>query len=144
MRIEVCDTVELPPAPLWALLERIEDHVEWMADAESIRFLTSSTRGTGTAFECVTRVGPIRLTDEMTVTEWEPGRAMGIVHRGIVRGTGRFRLRPEGSGTRFCWEERLRFPWWMGGALGALAAKPVLTRIWRGNLRRLRAIAERA
>ena len=51
-----------------------------MADAEVIRFLTEQTAGVGTRFECVTKVGPIRLTDEMEITEWEPGRAMGVRH----------------------------------------------------------------
>ena len=59
-----------------------------MADAESIRFLTEQTRGVGTRFECVTKVGPIRLTDRMEITEWEPGRSMGVRHDGLVTGTG--------------------------------------------------------
>ena len=41
-----------------------------MADAESIRFTTARTRGVGTAFDCVTRVGPLRTTDRMTIVEW--------------------------------------------------------------------------
>ena len=45
---------------------------------------------------------------------------MGIEHRGAVTGDGEFRLRPVAGGdaTEFCWEERLRFPWWLGGAAG--------------------------
>jgi len=79
----------------------------------------------------------------MTVTEWEPGRAIGIDHRGIVTGSGRFTLRRRpGDRTRFTWNERLTFPWWMGGPVGALAAKPVLRAIWRRNLRRLKTIVE--
>jgi hypothetical protein len=42
----------------------------------------------------------------------------------------------------FCWEEVLRFPWWMGGPLGERLAKPVLGHVWRTNLRRLQAIVE--
>lgn len=143
MKIRVGVTIETPPGDLWQVIAPIEHHVDWMVDAESIRFLDAQTRGVGTTFDCVTKVGPIRLTDRMTVTEWEPGRSMGIEHRGAVTGRGRFTLRRRHGGqTKFTWTERLTFPWWMGGPVGALAAKPVLRAIWRRNLRRLKAIVE--
>ncbi|MCU1428910.1 MAG: Polyketide cyclase / dehydrase and lipid transport [Actinomycetia bacterium] len=143
MKITVGITVDVPPRELWRYLERIEDHVEWMADARAITFVSSHHRGIGTEFDCLTRVGPFRTTDRMTVTEWEPGRAMGIIHRGIFTGRGRFVLRRRRHGrTRFSWQERLQFPLWMGGPVGALAAKPVLRAIWRRNLRRLKQKAE--
>ncbi len=145
MKIRVGLTIDASPEKTWSIVEPIEHHVEWMADAESIRFTGSATRGIGTTFECVTKVGPIRLTDRMRVTEWEPNRVMGIEHRGMVTGRGRFTLRRRPRGrTRFTWNERLVFPWWMGGPVGALAAKPVLRTIWRRNLRRLKAIVEAA
>ena len=79
----------------------------------------------------------------MRVTEWEPQRVMGIEHRGVVTGSGRFTLRAAPAGiTEFCWDEELRFPAWLGGAIGERAGRPVLMRIWRANLRRLRALAE--
>jgi uncharacterized protein YndB with AHSA1/START domain len=143
MKIRVAITIDVPPRELWRVLEPIERHVEWMADAREIRFTGSQRRGTGTEFDCVTQVGPFRTTDRMVVTAWDPGRAMGIEHRGVVTGRGRFTLRRRRGGrTRFAWHERLRFPWWMGGPLGALAAKPLLRAVWRRNLRRLKALAE--
>jgi hypothetical protein len=143
VRIEVCTTIGVTPAELWSVLEAIERHVEWMADAESIRFTTEQHRGVGTIFDCATKVGPLRTVDVMEITEWEPAAAMGIVHRGAVRGAGRFSLREDpGGATRFCWAETLRFPWWLGGRLGELAGKPVLRSLWTHNLRRLRALAE--
>jgi hypothetical protein len=145
VKIRVGITIDASPADTWRIVEPIENHVDWMADAESIRFTSSRTRGVGTTFDCVTKVGPIRLTDKMTVTEWEAGRVMGIEHRGVVTGRGRFTLRRRRGGrTQFTWNERLKLPWWMGGALGAVAAKPVLRAIWRRNLRRLKAIVEAA
>lgn len=140
VRIRVCTTIEASPAEVWHDVQHIECHPEWMADAVWVRFVGSRRRGVGTEFESLTRVGPLRANDVAIVTEWEPRRAMGIVHRGVVTGTGRFTLRRRRRGrTRFCWEEQLRFPWWMGGVVGERAAKPVLERIWRANLRRLRA-----
>jgi hypothetical protein len=106
-----------------------------MADAEAIRFETDQTSGEGTRFECDTKVGPFRLTDHMTITEWTAGQAMGVRHTGLVTGEGRFTLRAVDGGTEFAWREELRVPWWLGGALST----PVLRRLWQGNLRRLKA-----
>jgi hypothetical protein len=134
------------PASLWAAIEHVDTHVDWMADAETIRFVTEQTEGVGTRFECVTRIGPIRLTDRMEITEWEPGRAMAVRHAGLVTGTGRFTITPLDSGdhSRFAWEEELSFPWWLGGPVGSAVAGPtVMKRIWTGNLERLRPLVER-
>ena len=143
MMISVGVTIAAPPARVWAELEPIEHHVEWMADAETITFATATTRGVGTEFDCVTRIGPLRTVDRMVVTEWEPDRAMGIDHCGLVRGSGRFTLTPRPGGrTRFTWREELQFPWQFGGPVGAAATRPVLQAVWRRNLRRLQAIVE--
>ena len=113
-----------------------------MADARSITFLGSQRRGVGTTFDCRTAIGPLRTTDRMVVTEWTPNRALAIEHRGVVTGRGRFTLRRRRGGrTRFCWEERLQFPWWIGGPVGAFVAKPVLRAVWRRNLGRLERLA---
>lgn len=44
--------------------------------------------------------------------------------------------------TYFQWEEKLRFPWRLGGPVTALAAWPVLRSMWKGNLLRLKARIE--
>ena len=144
IRIRVATTIEASPATTWSAIEQIDSHVAWMADAESITFTTSQRSGVGTAFDCRTRIGPIRLIDAMSITQWVPMEAMGVDHRGVVRGSGVFTLRPmSDERTRFSWEERLTFPWWLGGPVGEWIAKPLLTRIWRGNLTRLKHIVER-
>jgi uncharacterized protein YndB with AHSA1/START domain len=143
VRIRVRTTIDASPARVWDVVESIEHHTDWMLDAKRITFASSQRRGVGTGFDCLTGVGPFRTTDRMTITEWEPGRVIGIEHRGIVTGSGRFTVRRARRGrTRFSWDERLRFPWWMGGPVGERAAKPVLRRIWRANLARLRRIVE--
>jgi hypothetical protein len=143
VKIRVSTTIDVTPLVLWHRLERIENHVEWMTDAREITFVGAQRRGLGTEFDCLTAIGPLRTTDRMVVTEWEPRHAMGITHHGVVTGRGRFTLkRRRGGRTRFGWEERLRFPWWMGGPVGALAGKPVLRAVWRRNLARLKRLAE--
>jgi len=143
VKIKVGVTIAAPPTDVWRVIEPIERHVEWMKDAVSITFTSTMHRGVGTRFDCLTRVGPFHTNDQLTVTEWEPGRTLGIEHRGVVKGSGRFTLsrRPRNR-TRFTWTEELTFPWWMGGAVGALAAKPVLRAVWKRNLRRLQHLIE--
>jgi hypothetical protein len=142
VRIEQCEWFDAPPDAVWRAVEDITTHVEWMRDAAEITPLTPQRSGLGAEFACLTKVGPLTNRDLLRVIEWEPGALMGIEHTGSVKGTARFMLTPDRSGTRFCWTELLRFPWWMGGPVGERAAKPVLGRIWRANLRRLRARVE--
>lgn len=146
-RITVRTTIDAPPDVVWRHLEDITTHTKWMADAVAIRFTSTRTEGVGTTFDCDTKVGPLRMTDRMEVTRWDPGRAMGVRHVGIVTGTGEFTLRERRGRargtTRFQWRESLTFPWWMGGPVGAFFGARVLSLIWRGNLRRLRQVVER-
>jgi hypothetical protein len=146
MRIHVCVEIHRSPREVWADIEDVGSHVEWMADAESITFVTEQRAGVGTAFDCTTRLGPIRLQDRMTITEWVPEQAMGVTHRGIVTGSGVFVIEPatasEGRCTQFCWEEVLKLPWHLGGPIGEIFAKPILSTVWRRNLKRLKARIE--
>jgi uncharacterized protein YndB with AHSA1/START domain len=143
VKLRVGITIDAPPAEVWRAIEPIERHVEWMADAETITFTSTIRRGVGTQFECLTRIGPLHTTDRMGVTEWVPGASMGIEHHGVVTGRGRFTLRAtDAAGTDFTWTEELEFPWWMGGAAGAVAAKPVLRAVWQRNLRTLKQLVE--
>lgn len=138
-RFHTSHVVDAPADAVWRELADLASHAEWMADADTITFTSDRRSGVGTTFDCVTRVGPLRTVDRMEVTGWEEGRAMSVRHVGLVRGEGTFTLVPLPGGTRTTidWDEDLRFPWWLGGPVAGLLARPVLTRIWRGNLRRL-------
>ena len=143
--IKVSIEIDATPEKVWQIVEPIERHVDWMHDAVAIRFTSDQKRGVGTAFLCDTKVGPIRLTDKMEITEWVPGKAMGVKHIGIVTGTGVFTLEPLNNGARtlFKWEEKLVFPWFLGGPLGAfIGGKVVLRQIWKRNLRGLAALCK--
>ena len=135
--------IDAPPAEVWRVIEDVATHVDWMTEAVAIRFRSEQRGGAGTTFECDTKVGPFRLTDVMEITSWRPGREMGVRHVGLVTGTGRFGLRlARGGHTLFSWDERLRFPLWLGGPIGALIGGQVLKVIWRRNLRALKARVE--
>lgn len=114
-----------------------------MRDAVEITFLTDQQRGVGTRLACRTRVGPVSTNDVLRVTRWEAGEVIGVAHEGAVHGAGVFTITPLGqSSTRFCWDEELSFPWWLGGGAGELVARPMLSRLWRANLSRLRRLLE--
>ena len=91
-RLRVSTTLPAPPDQVWADLADVSSHAEWMRDAVAIRFVTATHDGVGTQFDCDTKVGPLRLTDRMEITRWDPGRAMGVRHTGIVTGEGTFTL----------------------------------------------------
>jgi hypothetical protein len=132
MKITIAIDIDATARAIWRVIEPIEHHVDWMGDAESITFTTEQTRGVGTVFDCATKVGPIRLIDRMALTHWEPPHVMGVEHRGLVRGQGRFDI----TDGRFTWTEELRFPWWLSA--------PALRPIWRRNLLRLKQLVENA
>lgn len=138
--LTVSIVLDATPDQVWAEVEDIGSHVEWMEDAVAIDFTSDHESGVGTTFDCDTKVGPFRLTDHMEITSWEPGREMGVRHVGMVTGSGVFTLHPEPMGrTRFVWTEELTFPWYFAGPLGALAAAPVLRHVWKKNLSNLAA-----
>lgn len=127
--------IAAPPEVVWDDVRHIDRHVEWMNDAEKITFTSKARSGVGTAFDCLTKVGPLRMTDRMEITDWDEEQRMGVRHVGLVTGEGQFTLTPAADGgTRFTWDERLTFPWWMGGPVGGVVGGIILTRIWRKNL----------
>ena len=140
--IHVARVINASRTTAWGELRQIDRHVKWMADAESITFLSSHREGVGTEFACRTKVGPIVLNDKMEITAWVEGEVMSVVHRGIVTGEGTFTLSDHADGTLVTWEETLDFPWWVGGPPGAIVARFVLRQIWKGNLRRLASLIE--
>lgn len=133
--------IELPQpvSEVWDAVSQLDRHAEWMSDAESIEFIDERRRGVGTGMNVRTKVGPLVTTDVIVIEEWVEGQTIGVVHQGIVTGAGRFQLEPTAQGTRFTWQEDIRFPWYLGGGLTAWFAQPVLTHIWKGNLNRFAA-----
>jgi len=144
-RIAVTVEIDAPVERVWAAVEPIERHVEWMHDAVAIRFQGEQKRGVGTTFLCDTKVGPIKLVDRMEITEWMPRSRVGVRHSGVVTGTGSFVMTPIDLDrrTRFVWTEELHFPWWLGGLIGErIGGNLAMKAIWRRNLRGLKRLIE--
>ncbi len=144
MFIRVVQEIEAPPEVVWNAISNIQTHVNWMADASKIRITSEQTQGVGTTFDCDTKVGPLRTTDKMQVTDWVPNQILSISHKGLVEGKGSFILeKPSEGRTLFVWEENLDFPIFLGGKITEFIAKPVLKKIWRGNLYKLKQLVEK-
>jgi len=139
MRVTVAIDIHAPSQDVWADIADLTSHAEWMGEVSEIRIVGERRTGIGTVLTVPTRVGPFRTEDWIIVTDWEDQRRIGVLHVGAVSGVGEFTLTGQGTTTRFCWDETLHLPWWLGGRLGESVASPILSWIWRGNLRRLSA-----
>lgn len=136
-RIEVSRDLPVRHDLVWDALADLGSHAEWMKDAESLEFTSEQRRGVGTSMRVATRVGPFRTMDILSVTGWTEGESIDVEHTGLVTGTGTLAATRLNGSTRVSWVENLTFPWWLGGGVTAVVAKPILTAIWKGNLERL-------
>ena len=137
--------IEAPLERVWAEAIDYASHAEWMRDAHSIRFEGEQRQGAGTVLLIETRVGPLRTVDRFEITGVEPMRRVTGRHLGLFTGEGQFEMAGIGPGrTRFSWRERIRFPWYFGGPVGAWLGKLVLARVWRSNLAALKTRIEKA
>lgn len=139
--INVYTTINSPLKIVWNEVSKLENHTNWMHDAVKIDFLSENNRGLGVKMKVLTKVGPIRLYDYMTVTEWVEEESIGVDHIGIVKGKGRFKLeKVDDNKTLFIWEETLKFPIYLGSIVGEFFGAPVLKLIWKRNLKNLKEI----
>jgi uncharacterized membrane protein len=68
--ISVSTIIDKPLNDVWSEVSILKNHTNWMKDAVNIEFLDEKTQGLGTKMKVLTKVGPIKLFDYMTVTEW--------------------------------------------------------------------------
>jgi hypothetical protein len=130
--------IDAPAADVWRIVARIEDHARWQVDVRAIEFTTADQRGVGAQYDCVTRLGPIRMRIPMTVTEWRERKAVAVRYDGRLSGGGRISLRRRRrQGTKVTWSAHVRLPWLLGGPLGAVVAAQLLRVVWKLNLANL-------
>ena len=142
-RIEVSITINKPIEVVWNEVKVMENHVNWMQDAEKIDFLSENTFGLNTKMKVLTKVGPFSLNDIITVTEWKEMESIAVIHEGIVTGEGVFNLSEvDNTTTKFQWVETLKFPIYLGGPIGEIFGGIVLKYIWKKNLNNLKGIFE--
>jgi hypothetical protein len=138
--------VDAPIETVWEVVADVDRQPEWMAEMSDLRMLTDPPLGVGSRGEATVTVAGISTTDPVTVSVFQPPRRYGIVHEGRISGDGLIALaaRAVGGPTIVEWEERLFppvFPY-----VGAAVMRPVLRRIFQGDLERLGTMvaAERA
>ena len=137
--IKVSTVINAPLKTVWNEVSRLENHTNWMNDAEKIDFLSENNSGMGTEMKVLTKIGPIKLYDYMTVTNWVVEKSIAVDHIGIVTGKGEFKLEEiDENNTKFNWEETLKFPIYLGGVIGEFFGAPILKLIWRKNLKNLK------
>ena len=137
--IKVSTVINAPLKTVWNEVSRLENHTNWMNDAEKIDFLSENNSGMGTEMKVLTKIGPIKLYDYMTVTNWIVEKSIAVDHIGIVTGKGEFKLEEiDENNTKFNWEETLKFPIYLGGVIGEFFGAPILKLIWRKNLKNLK------
>lgn len=132
-----------PPSAVWPYLVDWEHLDRWMEEISDVRVVTGHRHGLGVEAEATVRIGGISTRDHIRVTRWEPPRVLEIAHLGWVRGSGHMELTPTGDQSVLAWRELLVAPWGPVGALGMRAFRPVLRRVFRRDIRRLRHLVER-
>ena len=78
--IKVSTIINAPLKTVWNEVSRLENHTNWMNDAEKIDFLSDNSSGIGAKMKVLTVVGPIKLYDYMTVTEWVEEKTIAVDH----------------------------------------------------------------
>jgi carbon monoxide dehydrogenase subunit G len=144
MRVSASVHLGASPEEVWRRLTAWEEQARWMRDVEDIRVLSATREGIGAAIAVRTRVLNVPLfTDRLEVTLWDPPLRLAMAHRGLVRGTGDWRLEPEAAGTRFTWTEDVRLSVPVLGELAVLVYRPLLRRVMQRSLAELEALIRR-
>jgi len=126
-------------AHVWDRLTDWTSHSAWIPN--TVVTISKETKGLGTEFVGITRIGPLRLDDPMTVSEFQSpkeGRAScTIIKTGsVLGGTAGFVLTAlDNSTTRLDWFEEIYLKpkgifWWTAPfvfALGTIAFRSALT-----------------
>lgn len=134
--IELAQTVPGPPSVVWALITDWEHQNDWMLEARDFKVTSKQRKGVGVEAQATISIGGITTRDVVRVVGWEPNRRLAIEHRGWVSGRGEIHLTPLGEDrTHIFWREELEPPVGVLGALGLTAFKPLMTRLFRRDLK---------
>jgi carbon monoxide dehydrogenase subunit G len=123
---------------VWERLTDWVSHSAWIPN--TVVTITNQTKGPGTKFVGITRIGPLQLDDPMTVSEFHApsaGRATCVVTKtgAVLGGTAGFTLLSvDASTTRLDWFEDIHLRpqaifWWTAPfvlAIGTLAFRSAL------------------
>jgi uncharacterized protein YndB with AHSA1/START domain len=138
MRVDI----RRPPTTVWPFLVDWERLPRWMKDLRDVRVTSAHREGVDVEAVATVRIAGISTRDQIRVTRWEPPTVLEIAHLGWVKGTGRMELSSAGTGSDLRWRETLIPPWGALGRLGMRAVLPLMRRVFRRDLDRLKRLVE--
>ena len=144
-RIEASTEIGAPVERVWDVLIDWEGQPRWMVDARRVTVLTPHREGPDVRIRCHTGLPPpLAIPDDMVTTEWYEHSTVGVRHVGrLIRGYGAFDLEPIPSGTRVVWWEEVQPPLGpVGGVVTDAVIVPLVNRLFRASLARLKALCE--
>jgi uncharacterized membrane protein len=130
--------IDAPIERVWSVLADVEGQPRWMTEMTEVRLLDAGPLRVGTRGQATVRILGMTTTDPVTITAFEAPTRFAIRHEGAFTGDGVITLEPgpDGSTTIVRWDETLIAP--VLPYVWALAAAPVLRRLFQGDLERLR------
>lgn len=144
-RIEVTTAIAAPVERVWTELVDWDGQPRWMTDVRRVEVLTDHREGRGVVMRVRTGIAfGVVITDEVTTTEWQENKLLGVRHRGpLYSAVGAFELNPIEAGTRLVWWDELAVPLGLvGDTASGLLFGPVARRTFRHSLANLKRICE--
>ncbi|MCA1839276.1 MAG: SRPBCC family protein [Actinobacteria bacterium] len=138
MKIELA----APPAKLWPFLVDWENLGSWMKEGRRFKVTSRAREGVGVTAEADIRIAGVTTHDLIRVTQWQPRRLLEIQHLGWVKGNGRMTIAETGPGSALFWTETLIPPLGLVGSFGLKVLRPLIHRVFRRDLRLLKALVE--
>jgi carbon monoxide dehydrogenase subunit G len=127
----------VPPERAWRAVVDWPRQGRWMLATR-----VHGGHGPGAQVAARTGIGPVRFTDTMVITHWEPPHRCVVEHTGrVVRGAGVFEVVPAGAGSEFRWTERLELPFAAAGRWAWRGIRPLAQRGMDLSLRRFARLA---
>ena len=135
--------IDAPPERVWDWLRDWDRSSRWILGT-TVEVVGVQREGVGARTRAVTRIAGIKLTDEMTVTRWDPPRLLEVRHhKRPVLGDAWFEVVPDGAGARVEWVENLELPFGKAGELAGNVARAPVEWGLKKSLSTLRDLIER-
>jgi carbon monoxide dehydrogenase subunit G len=136
IRIDTAGVLPAPPRVVWDLITDWENQGDWMLEATNFEVLSPQRQGVGVEAAATISIAGLIVRDRVRVSAWNPPERLEIRHLGWVTGRGEFQLTSvDGDSTRVVWREELEPPLGILGDVGMSVLKPVMSRIFRRDLR---------
>jgi uncharacterized protein YndB with AHSA1/START domain len=104
---------------VWAALIDAERYPLWLVGAKVVRVHDPTWPQPGSSFDHTVGAGPIEVSDHTTVSGIQPGRTLDLIVRArpFIEADVRFRVTPDGTGTKLSMNERPRGMFKLAGPL---------------------------